>query len=73
VHLPNENVDKIKNEIDQISSRIQTERQQQEFSVLSLRDEKGAFEEQMRLKYLEQQSQLQAIQKEITDLENFNQ
>lgn len=71
--MPNENVDKIKNEIDQISSRIQTERQQQEFSVLSLRDEKGAFEEQMRLKYLEQQSQLQAIQKEITDLENFNQ
>ena len=71
--MPNENVDKIKNEIDQISSRIQTERQQQEFSVLSLRDEKGAFEEQMRLKYLEQQSQLPAIQMEITDLENFNQ
>lgn len=40
--------------------------------VLKLRDEKGAFEEMQREKYLYNKQRTEAITKEIMDVETFN-
>jgi hypothetical protein len=73
VHLPNEKVGQIRTEIDKLNFTIQEQRQQQELVIHRLREEKGAFEETQREKHLFNNQKLEAITKEIMELEVYNQ
>lgn len=71
--MPNEKVGQIRTEIDKLNFTIQEQRQQQELVIHRLREEKGAFEETQREKYLFNNQKLEAITKEIMELEVYNQ
>lgn len=58
VHLPNDKVGQIRTEIENLSMQIQQQRQEHESEIMKLRDEKAAFEEMQRERYIANQSKL---------------
>ena len=73
MYLPNENVGKLNKENEQFSSQIAQQRAQFEAVLLQLRDEKAAFEEVQREKYVRNKQHLDGLLKEIQEMEEFNQ
>lgn len=73
IHLPNEKVGKIRAETDRLNDQIQEQRSKFEAVILRCRDEKGAFEEQMRENYIKNRETLEETLTKVQDLETFNQ